>query len=418
MSARALLRLLLLVQAGAVGALAWAAMHWFGWGDGAALLLALGALALVRLAINLNNFRLSARAASATPAPLQLDRRAGLRLFGEEFSASMRASFWHMPRAAARQRVFPDAAVPPVLLLHGYGCNSGYWTDLLPRLEAAGISYATLDLHPVTGAIDGFVPQVEAGAQALLDASAAPRITLVGHSMGGLVARAWLRAHGGARVARVVTLGTPHAGTALAAFGVGANAAQMRHGGAWLAALAASESAATRALIVSFYSHHDNIVAPQTSSHLAGARNVGVGGIGHVALGSNARMLAMVMRELAAAAQAPALVIAAPASAARAALAQHCAAQGYRVLCTDSAAEAQALLADPAVQALLCTAAMDLLDAARASWPSVQRILLAASAQDGTAALADGSAHAVDTFPWRGAALAQLCLPALDAPLL
>jgi hypothetical protein len=119
--------------------------------------------------------------------------------------------------------------------------------------------------------------------------------------MGGLVARAWMRVHGSARVARVITLGSPHHGTALARVGPGANAAQMRraeHGGTWLQALDAGETAQTRALITSIYTHHDNIVAPQTSSVLAGARNIGFGGVGHVALGSNPRVLAEVMREL------------------------------------------------------------------------------------------------------------------------
>ena len=65
-------------------------------------------------------------------------------------------------------------------------------------------------------------------------------------------------------------------------------------------ALAASESPATRALVTSIYSHHDNIVAPQTSSELAGARNLAFGGVGHVALGANRRILQAVMAELAA----------------------------------------------------------------------------------------------------------------------
>jgi hypothetical protein len=70
---------------------------------------------------------------------------------------------------------------------------------------------------------------------------------------------------------------------------------------AWLRELAASEGPATRALITSIYTHHDNIIAPQTSSLLPGARNLEFGGVGHVALGSNARVLAEVMREIAAA---------------------------------------------------------------------------------------------------------------------
>ncbi len=48
----------------------------------------------------------------------------------------------------------------------------------------------------------------------------APRVDLVGHSMGGLVATYLLKALDlGATVRRVVTLGTPHAGTPLASAG-------------------------------------------------------------------------------------------------------------------------------------------------------------------------------------------------------
>ncbi|GAA5230893.1 hypothetical protein GCM10025794_25590 [Massilia kyonggiensis] len=53
-----------------------------------------------------------------------------------------------------------------------------------------------------------------------------------------------------------------------------------------------------RARIVSIYTHHDNIIAPQDSSVLPGARNLAFGGVGHVALGSNPRVLAEVLRVL------------------------------------------------------------------------------------------------------------------------
>jgi len=46
------------------------------------------------------------------------------------------------------------------------------------------------------------------------------------------------------------------------------------------------------------YSHHDNIVAPQTSAHLPGARNLAFGGIGHVALASDARILRQLLAEI------------------------------------------------------------------------------------------------------------------------
>jgi len=119
---------------------------------------------------------------------------------------------------------------------------------------------------------------------------------------GRLVARAWLRHYGAARVARIITIGTPHHGTALGQPGGGRECAQMSRidgvPSGWLAQLAASETPETRALITSIYSHHDNIVAPQTSAHLPGARNLAFGGIGHVALASDARIMRQLLAEI------------------------------------------------------------------------------------------------------------------------
>ncbi|VXB02042.1 alpha/beta fold hydrolase [Massilia sp. 9I] len=308
MSARRLLQLILLVQALAALAIGLAAVQIFGASRWQALALGLGSVVLVRLLINANNFFMSARFASPTPEEYRVKGvGARLRMFFEEFSTSMLQSSWTMPRASARTRIHPGSAAPPVLLLHGYGCNSGYWSHLLPRLDAAGISHATVDLEPIMGDIDGYAPLVERAVESLRAATGADRVVIVAHSMGGLVARAWMRAFGTARVARVITLGSPHHGTCLAAFGLGLNAAQMRRMAkdeppecAWLRALAQGEDAAARALVTSIFSHQDNIIAPQTSSELPGARNLAFGGVGHVALGRNPRVLDAVMRELSA----------------------------------------------------------------------------------------------------------------------
>jgi triacylglycerol esterase/lipase EstA (alpha/beta hydrolase family) len=307
MSARLLSRILLLVQAASAVLIAWALLRWGGAAPWQAALAGIASVVLVRLIINLNNFAMAAHFASATPAEFRLGPAARLRLVLEEFRASMLATSWLMPRGAARTRIYPDSGHVPVLLLHGYGCNSGYWAHLMPLLDAARISHASVDLEPIGGSIDDYASLVDRAVEALRAASGAGKVAIVAHSMGGLVARAWMRAYGSQRVARLVTLGTPHHGTALARFGLGVNAAQMRRAGrgeslesAWLRALAQGESEATRALVTSIYTHHDNIVSPQTSSVLPGARNIGFGGVGHVALGSNPRVLAEVMRELAA----------------------------------------------------------------------------------------------------------------------
>lgn len=304
MDARRMTRLVLLVQALAALAIGLSSWRWGGAAPWQAAALGLGGVVLVRLLINMNNFLLSAIFASPTPAEYRVKPGAFLRMLGAEFRASMLATSWFMPRATSCLRVYPDARAVPVLLVHGYGCNGGYWARFGERLARERISHATVDLVPLAGDIDGYVPLVERAVEELRAATGAARVAIVAHSMGGLVARAWMRRHGTARLARLLTLGTPHFGTGLARFGLGVNARQMGRRGeaasAWLRALADSEGPERRALVTSIFSHHDNIVSPQTSSHLPGARNIAFGGVGHVALGLDTRVLDAVVAELAA----------------------------------------------------------------------------------------------------------------------
>ena len=123
---------------------------------------------------------------------------------------------------------------------------------------------------------------------------------LVCHSMGGLVARAWLRAGchdaSGAvpridRVARIVTLGSPHRGTWLARASGTPNGRQMRIDSAWLQQLASDSDAAWHARFVCWYSDCDNIVFPVTTAALQGADNRLCPGVAHVALAFDARVM-------------------------------------------------------------------------------------------------------------------------------
>lgn len=420
MSARRMLRKLLLVQAVAGTAIAVASWGLFGVAPIAAAALGLGSVVLVRLAINMNNFVLSACFASPTPPAFRLGPAARLRLLAEEFTSSMLHTSWFMPRATACMRIYDEAKVP-VLLVHGYGCNSGYWTYLIPRLDRARISHASVDLEPVLCDIDGYVPLVEAAVEELCRATGAPQVALVAHSMGGLVVRAWMRAHGAARVARVVTLGSPHHGTGLAKFGRGPNVVQMRRdrgvASGWLQELGRGESAATRALVTSIYTHHDNIVSPQTSSHLPGARNIEFGGVGHVALGSNGRVLDAVMDELdalrRASALAPALLFVDDDPFMRELLSETVQGQGWRVFSAANGDEALALLAREPVAVIVSDHFMpgllgsELLEQVRREYPRCFRILLSGSQADAdiAAALASGAADRFHAKPWRAATL-------------
>jgi triacylglycerol lipase len=170
---------------------------------------------------------------------------------------------------------------PPILLIHGYGCSRGAWWWLRGHLEAAGWTVATISLEPIYTSIDNYVDPVARRVDDLLAATGAAQVILVGHSMGGLVARAYLQRYGDARVARLLTLGTPHQGSELARLGFGDNGRQMRPHSPWLQALASPPASVDA---VAFYSPHDNFVMPPALLELRGAQEQRIDGVGHLAM--------------------------------------------------------------------------------------------------------------------------------------
>ncbi len=267
-----------------------------------ALLASAALLTSLRAAIIFNNYLLSGalKQRMGDGSRLPLWPMAGR--IAQEFWCSMRC--WWRLFPLARPAVVAINGDPglPVLMLHGFGANSGFWQPLAQRLQGAGISHATIDLEPVLGSIDDYAGLIEAQARQLCRASGATQLVVVGHSMGGLAARAWMRSYGHERVARLITLGTPHAGSWLASYGAGRNARQMvppgADDGAWLNQLARSETLAMRERVLSIWSRHDNIVAPQDSAALPGSRQIALDLVGHVALGFDPAVHALVLDDI------------------------------------------------------------------------------------------------------------------------
>jgi len=266
----------------------------------------LGVVLVVRALITANNFFLSYRYRSETPNELSLHWWQICRLFLEEFKATMLSSSWTMAFFSFEKCVPRQAQGLPVLLIHGYGCNSGYWHSMSKALFQANIAHYALDLEPIFSDIDSYSPTVSKAVSSICEETKHQKIIIVAHSMGGLIARAYLKTYGTAHIAKVITLGTPHKGTNLANFGVGRNSQQMRRdfgfagepSNDWLRQLEQSEDRSQRGLFVSLYSHHDNIIAPQTSSYLAGAKNIELHGIGHVALALHPLIQKYVIEEI------------------------------------------------------------------------------------------------------------------------
>lgn len=269
----------------------WLVSH-AGWSVGAAAGLAAGFALGGRLAFVLTTFALALPASDSLPPEQRIGPLAALRMVLAEYGAlcvlftvvQPFERFW-----LGADRLAHCAARPlPLLLIHGYQCNRGFWVWLRRRLEAAGWTVATHSLEPVYADIDSYAEGIARRIDQVLAATGAPQVILVGHSMGGLASRAYLRRHGSARVARLVTLGSPHRGSLLARLGLGPNARQMRVGSTWLGALDAPLPPGS----VSIYSRHDNYVYPQRAcSTLDGAATVVIGGVGHLGMAFSPRIL-------------------------------------------------------------------------------------------------------------------------------
>ena len=232
------------------------------------------------------------------PREVRLGVRATLRLWWDEYvtlaGSPLRLMLYGLLiRDPGRERVRV-----PVLLVHGVLCNAGVWVRLARHLRRKGVQgLFSLSYGPPLASIERFAEQLDRKVEAIVAATGAQRIVVVAHSMGGLVLRAYMRRYGSARIARVVTIGTPHHGSMMAWFLPGVSLAQMRPGNGWLAALN-GERLAPSLRFVSLWSWHDSMVAPQTSSELPGAVDVTIVGVGHNALLGNAGVFALVQNEI------------------------------------------------------------------------------------------------------------------------
>ncbi len=222
-----------------------------------------------------------------------------LAVWWRESMTSQRMFLWRFPfRSRADDPIPHDPHRPALLLIHGYLCNRAVWQPLLDSGVLHDCTIATVDLEPLFADIDRYADSVQVALTRLLEASGAARAILVCHSMGGIAARAYLRRHGDARVARVITLATPHHGTVFGRFGLGRNARQMAAGSDYLARLAASEGAALRAKFVCIASRDDNLIVPRSSPLLPGAGERTLEGVGHLALVADERAWRIVADEV------------------------------------------------------------------------------------------------------------------------
>lgn len=203
-----------------------------------------------------------------------------LRAWAREVVASELAFSWRQPwREWAEPDHLAAGAQAGVLLVHGFSCNRARWNGWMKRLRAQGTAFVAPTLEPAFGSIDAYADEIEAGVRKL-KALTGRMPLLCAHSMGGLALRAWWRKYGSSHeeVPHVVTLGSPHQGTRMAALGFGLNTQQMRLGSRWLADLPGLPD------VDCFWTPCDQIVNPAERAILAGARAHRLDGVGHMGL--------------------------------------------------------------------------------------------------------------------------------------
>ncbi|MEU5956897.1 alpha/beta fold hydrolase [Streptomyces sp. NPDC047525] len=187
------------------------------------------------------------------------------------------------PRLPAERR-------PPVVLLHGFIDNRSVFVLLRRSLaQHAGQHVESLNYSPLTCDIRTAAELLGRHIEEICERTGHHQVDIVGHSLGGLIARYYAQRLGGdERVRTLVTLGTPHEGTRVVPL---ADAhpivRQMRPGSDVIEELR-EPAPGCRTRFVSFWSDLDQLMAPLETACVNHpdliAQNVRVSGIGHLAL--------------------------------------------------------------------------------------------------------------------------------------
>jgi triacylglycerol lipase len=183
----------------------------------------------------------------------------------------------------------PLAAHIPVVLVHGLVDNRSVFTVMRRALRRRGFAQVcTWNYSPLQRDVESAAEALGRHIERICRETGHERVHVVGHSLGGLVARYLVqRLNGDHRVESLVTLGTPHGGTRWAHVLPTPLVRQLRPGSPLIQEL--SEPAPScRTRITAVYSDLDQMVVPSSAGRCdhpdLRARNVLIRGVGHMSL--------------------------------------------------------------------------------------------------------------------------------------
>ena len=183
----------------------------------------------------------------------------------------------------------PLAARIPVLLVHGMIDNRSIFAVMRRSLRRRGFAHVcSWNYSPLLSDVARGARDLGEHIERICQQTGHDRVHVVGHSLGGLIARYYVQRMGGdQRVGSLVTLGTPHSGSVLAHVLPTPLVRQLRPGSPVLRELD-EPAPGCHTRVTAVYSDLDQVVLPTASGRCDHpdliTRNVLVRGVGHMSL--------------------------------------------------------------------------------------------------------------------------------------
>jgi triacylglycerol lipase len=167
----------------------------------------------------------------------------------------------------------PAASSVPVLLVHGIGDNRSIFAVLarVLRRRGYGVVHAVnfSVLTPVTGDIRAAAADLAHHVERLRTRTGSDTVHVIGHSLGGVIARYYVQCLGGDEVVdTLVTMGSAHHGSELALMLPPTRLIRQLRPGSDLVAEFEAPAPTCRTRFLSVWSHGDPTMIPRTSARL------------------------------------------------------------------------------------------------------------------------------------------------------
>lgn len=188
-----------------------------------------------------------------------------------------------------------EAAGTPILLVHGMVDNQSIFGYLRRSLRRRGFGrVVALNYSPLTADVRLAADRLAEEVEFLVAETGYERIHVIGHSLGGLIARYYVTRLGGdERIHTLVTMGTPHQGT-YTAYAIPSHLCRQLRPGSDLMSELEAPAPGCRTRFICYWSDLDQMIVPQSNAVLdhsdLSVRNVKMHGLGHMSLPISGRV--------------------------------------------------------------------------------------------------------------------------------